>query len=142
MKCRGLIRKEVMCWAVLIYVSPLVGETAAVRTEQLMPPIVVETLRDTGAAATEIEAGIEPVVNQMNQQLEFYRESNCISNASDPACVQLQKQLHDSYGQMLGILESKLPVLSSSIRGASRELEGRLRGEVGQRVSTADLQKH
>jgi len=107
---------------------------------KLFPTTVLEDIRHTGDVAKEMESGLQALIGRLDQQQQLFHESKCEGAEEDPGCAQLQKQLADSYLEMLAVMEDNLPAMEKAVESTRASLEKRLRRELGQKMSAWDLQ--
>ena len=110
-------------------------------TIRLFPTTVVEDLRQTSAAAKEMETGLQEVIGRLDQQQQLYQESKCDGAEDDPGCQRLAKQLGATYLDMLGIMEERLPDMEHTVNNTRLSLEKRLRSELGNKMTSWMLQE-
>lgn len=109
-------------------------------TISLFPTTVVENLRATGEVATEIENGLEGIVQRIDQQRQLYEDSECLVNELDSGCISLRKQMSQTYLDILKHLEQGLPEIQRTMAVTQRDLQQRLRSQLGTGVTPAQLQ--
>ncbi len=120
----------------------LSGATAASAPQlKLFPTTVLEDIRHTGDVAREMESGLQSLIGKLDQQRQLFEQSKCDGADEDPGCAQLQKQLADTYLEMLEVMESNLPQMEKAVEGTRTSLEKRLRRELGQKMTPWDLQE-
>ncbi len=122
------------------------GLVAAVQAKtgpsiQLFPSSVVENLRSSSEAARSMEDGLHPVVQQMEQQLRLYEDAQCAGESADPGCTAIKQNLSETYSRMLGQFEAQLPAMRSAMVSTRKTLGGRIRGELGRKMTPRDLQR-
>ncbi len=124
--------------AAMLYVS----DTRAVQapTIRLFPTNVVEDVKETGRVAKDLENSLQNVIADLEQQWKLYQESKCDGAEGDPGCDQIARQLGEKYKEMLSIMDSQLPQMERSVETTVTSLEGRLRKELGQKMTARELQ--
>jgi len=110
-------------------------------TIRLFPTAVLEEIKHTGSVAQEMEAGLQPLIRQLDEQQQLYRDSKCEGSEGDPGCNQLAKQLGSTYMDMLNVMGDKLPSMEQAVNSTRGGLEKRLRRELGQKKTAWDLQE-
>ncbi len=110
-------------------------------TIQLFPTAVLEEIKHTGNVAQEMEAGLQPVIQRLDEQQRLYLDAKCEGAEADPGCEQLARQLGNSYLEMLSVMENKLPDMERAVNTTRNGLEKRLRKELGQKKTSWDLQE-
>jgi hypothetical protein len=110
-------------------------------TIQLFPTAVLEEIKHTGNVAQEMEAGLQPVIQRLDEQQKLYQDSKCEGAQADPGCEQLARQLGGTYLEMLGVMRDKLPSMERAVNTTRGGLEKRLRRELGQKKTSWDLQE-
>ena len=110
-------------------------------TLRLFPTTVVENIKHTSETAKAMEADLQSVVEQLNQQEELYSASKCEGAESEPGCREITEQLSQSYLEMLDLIESRLPSMEDSVRATNTSLERRIRKELGRKTTPRGLQK-
>jgi hypothetical protein len=113
---------------------------AAQPTIRLFPTSVLEEIKHTGKVAQELETGLQPVIQRLDEQQQLYRESKCEGAENDPGCERLARQLGSTYLEMLGVMAEKLPDMERAVNSTHAGLEKRLRRELGQKKTSWDLQ--
>jgi len=109
-------------------------------TIRLFPTTVVENVKETGRVARDMEASLQGVIAELEQQWQLYRESKCEGSVGDPGCEQISRQLGNKYMEMLDLMEQHLPEMERTVRATVNSLEGRLRRELGQKATARGLQ--
>jgi len=102
---------------------------------------VLEEIKHTGSVAQEMEAGLQPIIQRLDEQQSLYRDAKCEGAEADPGCDQLARQLGNTYLEMLGVMENKLPDMEQAVNSTRKGLEKRLRRELGQKRTSWDLQE-
>ncbi len=110
-------------------------------TLRLFPTTVVESIKHTSETAKAMEADLQSVIEQLNQQEELYSISKCEGAESEPGCRQIAEQLSQVYLEMLDVMESRLPGMEDSVRATNTSLERRIRKELGRKTTPRGLQK-
>ena len=110
-------------------------------TIQLFPTAVLEEIKHTGNVAQEMEAGLQPVIQRLDEQQRLYQDAKCEGAEGDPGCERLARQLGSSYLEMLGVMENKLPDMERAVNTTRNGLQKRLRRELGQKKTSWDLQE-
>ena len=126
--------------ALLLITFPLSLYAAAPQLK-LFPTTVLENIRHTGDVAKEMESGLQSLITKLDQQSQLFEQSKCDGAEDDPGCDQLQKQLGDTYLEMLEVMENNLPAMEKAVEGTRISLEKRLRKELGQKMTPWDLQE-
>ncbi|MEH6626498.1 MAG: hypothetical protein V7739_08635 [Motiliproteus sp.] len=108
---------------------------------KLFPTTVLEDIRYTGDVAKNMESGLQELIGRMDQQSELFVQSKCEGAEEDPGCAQLQKQLSDTYLEMLEVMEKNLPEMEKAVDSTRNSLQKRLRRELGQKMTPWDLQE-
>lgn len=107
---------------------------------RLFPTNVVEDIRETGAAATAMESGLQDVIARLDLQQQLYEESLCGNADADPGCDRLARQLGATYLEMLEVMDAHLPAMETAVESTRASLERRLREELGQKQTPSSLQ--
>ncbi len=110
-------------------------------TLRLFPTNVVESIKHTSETAKAMEADLQSVIEQLNQQEELDSASKCEGAESEPGCRQIAEQLSQAYLEMLDVMESRLPGMEDSVRATNLSLERRIRKELGRKTTPRGLQK-
>ncbi len=110
-------------------------------TLRLFPTNVVESIKHTSETAKAMEADLQSLIEQLNQQEELYSASKCEGAESEPGCRQITQQLSQVYLEMLDVMESRLPGMEDSVRATNTSLERRIRKELGRKTTPRGLQK-
>lgn len=110
-------------------------------TIKLFPTTVLEEIRHTGDVAKEMETGLQPVIQRLDQQQQLYQGSKCEGGEGDPGCERIARQLGDTYLEMLGIMADRLPEMEQAVNSTSESLEKRLRKELGRKKTPWSLQE-
>lgn len=110
-------------------------------TIQLFPTAVLEEIKHTGNVAQEMEAGLQPIIQRLDEQQGLYLDAKCEGAEADPGCERLARQLGSTYLELLGVMESKLPDMERAVNTTRNGLEKRLRRELGQKKTSWDLQE-
>jgi len=121
--------------------APALAPAIEQPTIQLFPTAVLEEIKHTGNVAQEMEAGLQPLIRQLDEQQQLYRESKCEGARGDPGCDRLAAQLADTYLEMLNVMGEKLPAMEQAVNSTRGGLETRLRRELGQKKTSWDLQE-
>lgn len=119
----------------------ILAATETSPTIRLFPTNVVENIKQTGEAAKAMEADLQGVIDQLNQQEELYVASKCEGAAAEPGCSEIAAQLSRTYLEMLNLMEARLPGMEDSVRATSASLEKRIRKELGHKTTPRGLQK-
>jgi hypothetical protein len=127
--------------ACLCLLSQAAYSSSTQPTIQLFPTAVLEEIKHTGNVAQEMEAGLQPVIQRLDEQQKLYQESKCEGAEGDPGCERLARQLGGSYLEMLGVMKEKLPSMERAVNTTRIGLEKRLRRELGQKKTSWDLQE-
>jgi hypothetical protein len=106
----------------------------------LFPTSVVESLSQTSRTARDMESGMYEVVARLDKQKQAYERTNC-ENSDDQGCVQLRKAIRGSYRDMLGVMQSSIPDMRTSLDSTVDSMGGSLRGELGRKMTPADVQR-
>ena len=135
-----------LCWfIVLAFISLAVLQTSVFAktspTLRLFPTTVVESIKHTSETAKAMEADLQSVIEQLNQQEELYNASKCEGDESEPGCRVIAQQLSQTYLEMLNLMESRLPGMEDSVRATNTSLERRIRKELGHKSTPRGLQK-
>jgi hypothetical protein len=133
-------------WFFVLPLLSLVGWQTSVLaktspTLRLFPTNVVESIKHTSETAKAMEADLQSVIDQLNQQEELYSVSKCEGAESEPGCHQITEQLSQVYLEMLDVMESRLPGMEDSVRSTNTNLEKRIRKELGRKTTPRGLQK-
>ena len=126
---------------VLLVMLGITGRAAANPHINLFPTTVLEDIRHTGDIAKEMESGLQELIAQLDQQQQIYQGSKCDGADEDQGCLQLKKQLNDNYMKMLDIMSVNLPAMEEAVESTRANLEKRIRRELGQKMSSWDLQE-
>ena len=141
LRCPGLL-----CWFFVLPLVSLAGWQTSVLaktspTLRLFPTNVVESIKHTSETAKAMEADLQSVIDQLNQQEELYSASKCEGAESEPGCRQISEQLSQVYLEMLDVMESRLPGMEDSVRATNTNLEKRIHKELGRKTTPRGLQK-
>jgi hypothetical protein len=107
----------------------------------LFPSTVVEEIRHTGEVAEQMETGLAGIIGRLDQQQQLYLDARCQGAEGDPGCDRIAKNLGATYLEMLGVMNERLPDMERAVNATRASLEGRLRAELGQRMSPWTLQE-
>lgn len=110
-------------------------------TIKLFPTTVLEEIRHTGDVAKEMETGLQPVIQKLDQQQHLYQDSKCEGSEGDPGCERIARQLGATYLEMLDIMADRLPEMEQAVNSTSQSLEKRLRKELGKKKTAWSLQE-
>lgn len=110
-------------------------------TINLFPTSVVEQLRNSATSAQELEDGMQPIVAQLEKQMDLYKSSQCDTADADQGCAQIRKTLGETYSQMLGQLSDRLPSLRTAMSSIKSGVGTRIRKELGNKMTPRDLQR-
>lgn len=110
-------------------------------TIKLFPTTVLEEIRHTGDVAKEMETGLQPVIQRLDQQQRLYQDSKCEGSEGDPGCERIARQLGATYLEMLDIMADRLPEMEQAVNSTSGSLEKRLRKELGKKKTAWSLQE-
>ncbi|MCP3869514.1 MAG: hypothetical protein GY703_15715 [Gammaproteobacteria bacterium] len=125
-----------------LFLLPVAGVTGATApTINLFPTTVLEEIKHTGDVAKEMETGLQPVIQRLDQQQQLYLESKCEGGGDDPGCEHIARQLGATYLEMLDIMANRLPEMEDAVNGTSNSLEKRLRNELGRKNTAWSLQE-
>ncbi len=108
---------------------------------KLFPTTVLEDIRHTGDVAKNMESGLQEIISRLDQQSELFVQSKCEDADEDPGCAQLQKQLSETYLEMLEVMDKNLPEMEKAVDSTRNSLQKRLRRELGQKMTPWDLQE-
>ncbi len=132
-----------LCLGCMIALSatslPLQANTTP--TINLFPSSVVENLRTSANSAQTLEEGMHPIVKQMEEQLALYQESRCGAGDADQGCTAIREILGATYTAMLEQMESHLPSIRIAMESTKKSVGGRLRKELGHKMTPRDLQR-
>ncbi len=106
----------------------------------LFPTSVVESLSETSRAARDMESGMYEVVTRLEQQTEAYRSTGC-DGSEDRGCVELRKSIRGTYREMLDVMQASIPQMRQSLDTTVDSMGGSLRGEIGRKMTPADVQR-
>jgi hypothetical protein len=101
---------------------------------------VVESLSETSRAARDMESGMYEVVTRLEQQTEAYRQTGC-DGSEDRGCVELRKAIRGTYREMLDVMQASIPQMRQSLDSTVDSMGGSLRGEIGRKMTPADVQR-
>ena len=110
-------------------------------TIKLFPTTVLEEIRHTGDVAKEMETGLQPIIQRLDQQQGLYQDSKCEGSEGDPGCERIARQLGATYLEMLDIMADRLPEMEQAVNSTSNSLEKRLRKELGKKKTAWSLQE-
>jgi len=125
----------------LLMLPPLDLVAGQAPTIKLFPTTVLEEIRHTGDVAKEMETGLQPVIQRLDQQQQLYQGSKCEGGEGDPGCERIARQLGDTYLEMLDIMADRLPEMEQAVNSTSESLEKRLRKELGRKKTAWTLQE-
>ena len=146
-ECTRISRLPLLfCRLIVLSVIPLVGMQSPVLaktspTLRLFPTTVVESIKHTSETAKAMEADLQTVIEQLNQQEELYSASKCEGAEAEQGCSEITGQLSQTYLEMLNLMESRLPSMEDSVRATNTSLERRIRKELGRKTTPRGLQK-
>ena len=118
------------------------SDTAGGPAIRLFPTSVLEDIKETGYVAEEMETGLQDVIARMDQQGQLYQDSKCDGADGDPGCARIAKQLGATYLEMLNVMGERLPDMERAVNATRASLEKRLRGELGQKMTSWTLQEN
>lgn len=110
-------------------------------TLNLFPTQIVDNVKETGDTAKKLEDDLQGVVQNLDQQMQLYRQSKCEGAPDDQGCQQISQQMAEAYRQMLDSMAAELPKMKSSVELTRSTLEKRLASELGWSRTGADLQR-
>ena len=122
--------------------APAWSDSAGGPTIRLFPTSVLEDIKETGYVAEEMETGLQDVIARMDQQSQLYQDSKCDGADGDPGCARIAKQLGATYLEMLNVMAERLPDMERAVNATRSSLERRLRGELGQKMTSWTLQEN
>lgn len=134
----------------LLALTPCLGVILTAQTTQaqqtaptlrLFPTTVIEDIKHTGNVAQEMETDLQNVIARLDQQAKLFAESKCDDTALDAGCAQISKQLGATYLEMLNTMGDRLPDMEKAVRNTQVSLEKRLRSELGEKMTSWDLQE-
>ena len=144
-KMSTVIRKSsFLCLPVIMIMGllfPAIGFSAKRPALMLFPKNVTENIKEVSETSKQMEEGLEPVINNLNTQMELFQASNCEGDDVDAGCLEIKQQIVENYSQMLGILKENLPVLNKKIGATNVSLGNKISKEVGAKLTPAGLQK-
>ena len=108
---------------------------------RLFSSSIVEDIRLTGEAAAEMELDVQGSIEAMDQQLSLYKASACESAGEDPGCGEMRRQLGQTYGAMLGAMETALPQMENAIKRSRDGLRQSLSRQIGRGTTPTSLQE-
>ncbi len=135
-KCRAMVwnPRRPALWGGLLVLTlvflaggPISVQAKTSPTLRLFPTNVVESIKHTSETAKAMEADLQSLIEQLNQQEELYSASKCEGAESEPGCRQITAQLIQVYLEMLDVKESRLPGMEDSVRATNTSLERRIR---------------
>ncbi len=106
----------------------------------LFPTSVVESLSQTSRTARDMESSMYEVVARLDKQKQAYESTHC-ENSDDQGCVQLRKAIRGSYKDMLDVMQGSIPDMRTSLGSTVDSMGGSLRGELGRKMTPADVQR-
>ncbi|CAG35951.1 unknown protein [Desulfotalea psychrophila LSv54] len=106
----------------------------------LFPTDVTEQLSHTGEVAGNMESSLKATIGKLETQQRLYQETGC-EGSSDPGCLEISKQMGDSYMEMLSIMKENLPEIKQSISATNKGIEKNLRKEIGKKTTPAGIQR-
>lgn len=110
-------------------------------TLNLFPTQIIDNVKETGDTAKKLEDNLQGVIQNLDQQMQLYRQSKCDGAPDDQGCKQISQQMAGAYRQMLDIMGAELPKMKSSVELTRSTLEKRLASELGWNRTGADLQR-
>ena len=122
--------------------TPARSDTAGGPAIRLFPTSVLEDIKETGYVAEEMETGLQDVIARLDQQSQLYQDSKCDGAEGDPGCARIAKQLGATYLEMLNVMSERLPDMERAVNATRVSLEKRLRGELGQKMTSWTLQEN
>ena len=123
---------------ILPRMNALAGQAPTIK---LFPTTVLEEIRHTGDVAKEMETGLQPIIQRLDQQQQLYQDSKCEGSEGDPGCERIARQLGDTYLEMLDVMADRLPEMEQAVNSTSGSLEKRLRKELGKKKTAWSLQE-
>ncbi len=110
-------------------------------TLDLFPKQAIDSLKETSKNAKGLENDLQSVLKDLDQQMKLYKQSKCKGATGDQGCQELSSQMAKTYGQMLEIIDKKLPEMKQNIEVTRKALEKRLAQQLGRNRTGADLQR-
>ncbi len=107
----------------------------------LFPKDVTEHLSETGETARAMESELKVAIKGLETQMSLFKASECEGSTGDPGCEKINRQMGESYQEMLDIMKASLPDMKQSIRATNKGIEKNLRRELGGKTTPAELQK-
>lgn len=129
------------CFLIVFWLVPELAKPAEGPAIRLFPTTVLEDIRQTGQVAEEMESGLQDVIVRLDRQQQLFAESKCEGAENDPGCSQIAKQLGATYLEMLNIMGERLPDMERTVNNTEASLENRLRTELGQKMTSWQLQE-
>ena len=123
----------------LVLTMPVYAQTGAPQLK-LFPRDVTDMLKETGATARAMENSLRGVIGRFDKQTKLFEESSCAPDSSDQACKDIAEQISQTYQEMLDVMQESLPKMKQNIEATSKELGIRMRRQLGQKVSPAEIQ--
>ncbi len=142
LRVAGLIPLGAIFALSLTLIAPAWSDTAGGPAIRLFPTSVLEDIKETGYVAEEMETGLQDVIARMDQQGQLYQDSKCDGAEGDPGCGRIAKQLGATYLEMLNVMNERLPDMERAVNATRSSLEKRLRGELGQKMTSWTLQEN
>ncbi len=102
---------------------------------------VVESIKETGNAARNLENDLQGVIEELEKHRQLYMQSQCQGSVGDQGCGQITRQMSESYSAMLDILADRLPDMQRNIQVTRDSLKTRLGQELGRNRTGRDLQQ-
>ena len=121
----GLGSSIALATALSLAIMAVPAEAANSPQLKLFPTTVLEDIRHTGDVAKQMESGLQELISKLDQQSQLFTESKCEGAEEDPGCTQLQKQLSETYLEMLDIMDKNLPEMEKAVESTRNSLQKR-----------------
>lgn len=107
----------------------------------LFPTAVRDHIKFTQESAAQTESVLQSTVANLEEQMASYQAARCDGATNDRGCAQIKEQISTEYKRLLEGLRENLPDMERAIRQTNVTLGRRLRTEIGQKMTPADIQE-
>lgn len=141
-RSRRLVTLGLGAVGILLTAGPSVAQNGYPQpTLDLFPKQAIDSLKETSKNAKKLENDLQSVLKDLDRQMKLYKQSKCKDAMEDQGCQELSSQMAKTYGQMLEIMDKKLPEMKQNIEVTRKALEKRLARQLGYNRTGADLQR-
>ncbi|KAA1190095.1 hypothetical protein F0M18_13600 [Pseudohalioglobus sediminis] len=106
----------------------------------LFPAPVVDQFNDMRIATGQLESAVYEDVKDLEKLEKLYSATQCNDSFSE-GCAALERNMRESYNRFLQTWTKELNALKPKIQDTVEAVEGRLRTEVGRKMTGADFQR-